>query len=113
MPSPWGTHAILVATIAGKEHWIDTTSSLAGWDFLPHDDHGRLCYIVDDKGAIRLERTPALTADDNRIVQTTNVYVAPDGSSRCEREATALRTSGIGRARRLSRSARSANASGR
>ena len=89
VPSPWGTHAILVATIAGKEHWIDTTSSLAGWDFLPHDDHGRLCYIVDDKGAIRLERTPALTADDNRIVQATNVYVAPDGSSRCERETTA------------------------
>ena len=26
VPSPWGTHAILVATIDGKEHWIDTTS---------------------------------------------------------------------------------------
>ncbi len=90
VPSPWGTHAILVATIAGKEHWIDTTSSLAGWDFLPHDDHDRLCYIVDDKGAIRLERTPALTADDNRIVQATNVYVASDGSSRCERDVTAF-----------------------
>jgi tetratricopeptide (TPR) repeat protein len=89
VPSPWGTHALLVATIDGKEHWIDTTSSLAGWDFLPHDDHDRLCYIVDDKGAIRLARTPAPTADDNRIVQTTDVYVAPDGSSRCERDVTA------------------------
>jgi tetratricopeptide (TPR) repeat protein len=90
VPSPWGTHAILVATIDGKEHWIDTTSSLAGWDFLPHDDHDRLCYVVDDKGALRLMRTPPLTADDNRIVQSTNVYVAPDGSSRCERDATAF-----------------------
>jgi tetratricopeptide (TPR) repeat protein len=89
VPSPWGTHALLVATIDGKEHWIDTTSSLAGWDFLPHDDHDRLCYVVDDKGAIRLARTPALTADDNRIVQATNVYVVPDGSSRCERDVTA------------------------
>ena len=25
VPSPWGTHAILLATIDGKEHWIDTT----------------------------------------------------------------------------------------
>ncbi len=86
VPSPWGTHAILVATIDGKEHWIDTTSSLAGWDFLPHDDRDRLCYVVDDKGAIRLTRTPALTADDNRIVQETDVWVGPDGSSRCERQ---------------------------
>jgi tetratricopeptide (TPR) repeat protein len=89
VPSPWGTHALLVATINGKEHWVDTTSSLAGWDFLPHDDHDRLCYVVDDKGAIRLARTPVLTADDNRIVQATDVYVAPDGSSRCERDVTA------------------------
>ncbi|HBI41920.1 MAG TPA: hypothetical protein DDY78_03560, partial [Planctomycetales bacterium] len=89
VPSPWGTHALLVATIDGKEHWIDTTSSLAGWDFLPHDDHDRLCYVVDDKGAIRLARTPALTADDNRIVQATNVAIGPDGSSRCERDVTA------------------------
>ena len=35
VPSPWGTHAILLVTIDGKEHWIDTTASLAGWDFLP------------------------------------------------------------------------------
>ncbi len=89
VPSPWGSHAILVATVAGKEHWIDTTSSLAGWDFLPHDDRDRLCYIVDDKGAIRLERTPPVTADDDRFVQTTTVSIAPDGSSRCERDATA------------------------
>ena len=83
VPSPWGTHAILVATIDGKEHWVDTTSSLAGWDFLPHDDRDRLCYVVDDKGAIRLTRTPPLAPSDNRIVQVTNVWVGPDGSSRC------------------------------
>ena len=86
VPSPWGTHAILVATIDGKEHWIDTTSDLAGWDFLPHDDRDRLCYVVNDQGAIRLTRTPPMTADDNRIVQTTNVWVGPDGASRCERD---------------------------
>src|SRR5262249_2069473 len=38
VPSPWGTHAILRATIAGKAHWIDTTATLAAWDFLPRDD---------------------------------------------------------------------------
>src|SRR5207302_923305 len=35
VPSPWGTHAILLVTLDGKEHWIDTTVSLAGWDHLP------------------------------------------------------------------------------
>src|SRR5207244_3557576 len=59
VPSPWGSHAILLATIDGKDHWIDTTASLAGWDFLPRDDRDRLCYLTDDKGKIRLERTPA------------------------------------------------------
>ncbi len=48
VPSPWGTHAILLATIDGKEHWVDTTSSLSGWDLLPRDDRDRVCYLVDD-----------------------------------------------------------------
>ena len=85
VPSPWGTHAILLATIDGKPHWIDTTASLAGWDFLPRDDRDRLCYVVDDKGTIRLLRTPPLSADGNRIEQTTEVWIGADGSSRCER----------------------------
>ncbi len=86
-PSPWGTHAILLATIAGKEHWIDTTSSLSGWDLLPRDDRDRVCYLVDDAGKIRLHRTPKMNIDDNRIEQTTHVWIGSDGSSRCEREA--------------------------
>jgi tetratricopeptide (TPR) repeat protein len=85
VPSPWGTHAILLATIAGKSHWIDTTATLAGWDFLPRDDRDRLCYAVDDRGRLRLVRTPPLTAADNRIEQTTEVRVGADGSSRCQR----------------------------
>ncbi len=85
VPSPWGTHAILLATIAGKQHWIDTTSSLAGWDFLPRDDRDRLCYLVDDKGKIRRLRTPALTPAENRYDQTTQLWIGADGSSRGER----------------------------
>jgi tetratricopeptide (TPR) repeat protein len=85
VPSPWGTHAILLASIDGEPHWIDTTASLAGWDFLPRDDRDRLCYLVDDKGAIRLLRTPPLSAEGNRIKQTTEVWIGADGSSHCER----------------------------
>jgi tetratricopeptide (TPR) repeat protein len=87
VPSPWGTHAILLATIDGKDHWIDTTASLAGWDFLPRDDRDRLCYLVDDKGKLTLRRTPPLSADDYRIEQTTDVRIGADGSSRCRRVA--------------------------
>lgn len=86
VPSPWGTHAILLATIDGVDHWIDTTSSLAGWDLLPRDDHDRVCYVTDEKGA-RLMRTPPLKPEDNRIEQTTRITIGADGSTRCERRA--------------------------
>jgi tetratricopeptide (TPR) repeat protein len=84
VPSPWGTHAILLVTISGKDHWVDTTANLAGWDFLPRDDRDRLCYVVD-RGGVRLVKTPPLTAEDNRVEQVTHVTVGADGTSRCER----------------------------
>jgi tetratricopeptide (TPR) repeat protein/transglutaminase-like putative cysteine protease len=87
VPSPWGTHAILMATIDGKPHWVDTTLSLGGWDYLPRDDRDRLCYVTDDKG-VRLIRTPAMRPEDSRTDQTTHVRIGADGSSRCERTAT-------------------------
>jgi tetratricopeptide (TPR) repeat protein/transglutaminase-like putative cysteine protease len=87
VPSPWGTHAIVVVPIDGHDHWIDTTISLAAWDFLPRDDRNRLTYVLDDR-RLRLVRTPGLTPEDNRIVQTTQVSVGSDGSSRSERVST-------------------------
>jgi tetratricopeptide (TPR) repeat protein len=96
VPSPWGTHAILLATIAGKEHWIDTTAALAGWDFLPRDDRGRLCYLVDERGRLRLKRTPALAADDYKVEQTTEVWVGPDGTSRCRRRVASSGLAALG-----------------
>jgi tetratricopeptide (TPR) repeat protein len=87
VPSPWGTHAILLSVIDGRPHWIDTTLSLGGWDYLPRDDRDRLCYVTDDEG-VRLVRTPPMRADDNRTEQTTHVWVGGDGSSRCYRTAT-------------------------
>jgi tetratricopeptide (TPR) repeat protein/transglutaminase-like putative cysteine protease len=99
VPSPLANHAILRVVIDGKEHWIDTTTTLAGWDFLTRDDRGRVCYVVDAPSApspllpaekarvrgLRLMRTPELTPDDNRIEQTTRLTIAADGSSRSER----------------------------
>ena len=97
VPSPWGTHAILLLTIDGKQHWVDTTASLAAWDYLPRDDRDRLCYVVDDKG-LRLVRTPAFTPEQNRTVNHTKITVAADGSSKCERH-----TDGYGAAAHLRR----------
>ncbi len=87
VPSPWGTHAILLATVDGKPHWIDTTLSLGSWDYLPRDDRDRLCYVTDAKG-VRLLRTPPMKAEDNLTEQTTQVWIGADGSSRCYRTAT-------------------------
>jgi tetratricopeptide (TPR) repeat protein len=87
VPSPWGTHAILLVTIDGKDHWIDTTARLFGWDVLPRDDRGRLCYLTPEKGKARLLRTPAATADDHRTEQVTEVWVNENGDARCVRTA--------------------------
>src|SRR5207244_2719112 len=86
VPSPWGTHAIVLVTLDGKDHWIDSTLSLAAWDFLPREDCDRLCYVTDQ--GIRLKRTPAFTATDNRVEQTTHISVGSDGSSRCVRRSS-------------------------
>ena len=71
VPSPWGTHAILLVKIDGKDHWIDTTMSRAAWDYLPRGDRNRQVYVtMDDK--LLLMRTPAFTWQDNRYDQTRN-----------------------------------------
>jgi tetratricopeptide (TPR) repeat protein len=94
VPSPWGTHAILLVTLPPptgapadakpRQVWIDTTAGHAAWDFLPPDDRDRLCYVTDERG-LRLARTPKLSADENRIEQRTQLSVGADGSSRAER----------------------------
>jgi tetratricopeptide (TPR) repeat protein len=85
VPSPWGTHALLLVRIDGKDHWIDTTAALAAWDYLPRNDCDRVVYITPPDGRLRLARTPKQTWADNRVEQTTLVTVAPDGSAVCNR----------------------------
>ncbi|MBY0229047.1 MAG: DUF3857 domain-containing protein, partial [Gemmataceae bacterium] len=85
VPSPWGTHAILAATIGGKLHWIDTTARLNGWDELPRDDLGRQCYLLDEKGKARLVKTPPATAEMQRAEVETDVWIDDDGGTRNKR----------------------------
>jgi tetratricopeptide (TPR) repeat protein/transglutaminase-like putative cysteine protease len=87
LPSPGASHSILLATIDGKEHWIDTTSSFTAWDFLPYADRDRVSYVIDDK-SIKLMRTPKMTADENRTDVTTSISFTPDGASNVVRLAT-------------------------
>jgi transglutaminase-like putative cysteine protease len=84
VPSPWGTHAILLVTIAGRQHWIDTTSTFATWNFLPPDDRDRVAYVTDDDG-LRILRTPPLSCEDNRFEQTTWLTIDVDGASTARR----------------------------
>lgn len=85
VPSPWGTHGILLSRIDGKDHWIDTTASLAAWDFLSSSCRDRMCYITDDQWII-LKKTPPMTADDNRFETTTEIVITADGTSRVLRK---------------------------
>src|SRR5262249_48173501 len=95
VPSPWGTHAILLVTIGEEKHWIDTTSSLADWDFLPRTARNRLCHLVDDQGNIRHERTPPSRSSANRTEQKTTIWVGADGSARGERTVVSHGSAGI------------------
>jgi tetratricopeptide (TPR) repeat protein/transglutaminase-like putative cysteine protease len=87
VPSPWGTHAILLVRIDRREHWIDTTATNSAWDFLPPEARDRVCYVTRD-GKIQLLRTPPLTCEENRFQQTTRVWVRPDGGTFCRRVAS-------------------------
>jgi tetratricopeptide (TPR) repeat protein len=93
VPSPWGSHAILLTEIDGKDYWIDTTVSLAAWDFLPRSDRDRQTYVTRN-GELKLMKTPPFTYKDYRIEQTTYVTILPDGTSRCKREASYHHSSG-------------------
>jgi tetratricopeptide (TPR) repeat protein len=94
VPSPWGTHAILAVTIDGKLHWIDTTASLNGWDSLPRGDRDRMTYLTDEKGNIRLVKTPSLNPDENKMELTDKLYVGSDGTTRFERTVVAYGLAG-------------------
>jgi tetratricopeptide (TPR) repeat protein len=85
VPSPWGSHAILLTKIDGKEYWIDTTVSLAAWDFLPRADRDRQTYITQGN-ELKLIKTPPFTYRDYRIEQETHVAIRADGTSLCKRE---------------------------
>jgi tetratricopeptide (TPR) repeat protein len=87
VPMPWGTHAILLVTLGGTEHWVDTTVSGCAWNFLPREDRDRAAYAVGD-GGIRLVRTPPGRADDNRVETTTTLQILGDGSALCKRQGT-------------------------
>jgi transglutaminase-like putative cysteine protease/tetratricopeptide (TPR) repeat protein len=87
LPSPWSTHALVLATIDGREHWIDTTANQIGWDVLPRDDRDRGCYVTDERG-LRVTRTPPLAPEENATVQTVHVAVGTDGALRGERAVT-------------------------
>ncbi len=80
VPSPWGTHAILLVYADGKEHWVDSTVNLAGWNLLPEVDCDRVCYVLSDTG-IALRRTPKLTAQQCQILQNTVVELDYEGTS--------------------------------
>jgi tetratricopeptide (TPR) repeat protein/transglutaminase-like putative cysteine protease len=86
VPMPWGTHAILLATIDGQQHWIDTTVTSAPWDFLPRDDRDRIVYVTDND-KVRLLRTPKLLPSDNLFEMKTVVRVLASGSVVCKRSA--------------------------
>ena len=85
VPSPWGTHAILAASVGGKLRWIDTTARLAAWDELPRDDLGRQCYLLDEKGKVRLLVSPPPKAEMVRSQSATDMWVEDDGTTRNKR----------------------------
>ncbi len=81
VPSPWASHAVVVATINGRAHWIDTTHDLAAWNHLNEMDCDRQCYLVNAQGVCRLLRSPANTAADCQWVCQSKLIIRPDGTA--------------------------------
>ncbi len=85
VPAPWGTHAILLVKIDGQDHWIDTTVSHAGWDYLPRGDRNRQVYVTR-AAEVQLLRTPGFSCKDQRIDQVSDVVVTGDGTANIRRQ---------------------------
>jgi len=81
VPSPWGTHAVLLAEIEGKEHWIDPTYSDAPWNFLSRSTRDRRCYLTRGD-EFRLAKTPPLRSSDWHADSSSQVQIQLDGSTR-------------------------------
>jgi tetratricopeptide (TPR) repeat protein len=94
VPSPGASHAIVLVRLGGKDHWIDPVYSEAGWDFLPQSDRDVLTYVMDVEAAvkgensIKLLRTPALRAEDNRTEVASRVRLGPSRHVVCEETVT-------------------------
>ena len=80
LPSPWGTHALLMVKIDNQRHWIDTTATLAGWNVLPINSRDRVCYVIRNNG-IHLTKTPSIKPEDHRFEQFSTVHIGLDGTT--------------------------------
>jgi tetratricopeptide (TPR) repeat protein/transglutaminase-like putative cysteine protease len=80
VPSPLANHAILRVVIDGQEHWIDTTTTLAAWDFLAQEDRGRVCYVVDAPSpSSLLPRNGSAGSKESAVAGQSKTKPAPDG----------------------------------
>ena len=86
VPTPAANHAILLVTLDGFDHWIDTTYSFADWDFLPPADCDRVCYVVNDK-SVRVMRTPKFFSDSNYVELETDIELTAKGVGHAVRRA--------------------------
>jgi tetratricopeptide (TPR) repeat protein len=84
LPSPLGTHAIVMATIDGQERWLDPVMSFGAWNILVREDHDRLCYVMDATSPVQLKRTPPFKPEANRIEQTVQLTIDTQGNSHGE-----------------------------
>jgi len=97
IPSPWATHALVMATIpektgdqiVQKTWWIDTTQDLSGWDQLNEMDQNRICYLVGPKGDCRLVRSPIAKPNDCTWTASNKLLIRADGSATLTRSITA------------------------
>jgi len=70
-------HRITMALVDGDTVWMDPTCANCPMNDLPASDENATVLIVDSSGG-QLGRTPASTAEENMVIQTTDLHLNRD-----------------------------------
>ncbi len=76
-------HCIALATVNGKEVWLDATAEACAYGDIPAGDRGVDAFVIQDgRGAFR--RIPPYTGEENGIDVLSKITFAPDGSAKAD-----------------------------
>jgi len=78
-------HVIVQVPLPDDTLWVECTNPAFPSDYCPADFRGHDVLLITEKGG-RLTRIPEATDQEHREIETTDVYIAPDGDAHIKLE---------------------------